>query len=83
VDVGAIPLDRDAVLRGRVRDEERKGEAGLTSPQVTTQFLMTMSWEFQLSKPSVLTVLYWEEDVAFMSRLVIVMFDEYATKVCL
>jgi hypothetical protein len=31
----------------------------------------------------VLTVLYWEEDVAFMSRLVIVMFDEYATKVCL
>jgi hypothetical protein len=56
---------------------------GLTSPHVTTQFLMTMSLEFQLSKPSVLTVLYCELEVAFMSRLVIVMFCEYATNVCL
>jgi hypothetical protein len=42
-----------------------------------------MSLEFQLSKPSVFTVLHWELEVAFMSRFVMVMFCEYATKVCL
>jgi hypothetical protein len=51
-----------------------KGEP--TSPQVTTQFLMAISFEFQLSKPSVLTVLHCEFDVAFMSRFVMVMFCE-------
>jgi hypothetical protein len=55
----------------------------LTSPDVTTQFLMTMSLEFQLSKPSVFTVPHREAEVAFMSRLVMVMFCEWATNVCL
>jgi hypothetical protein len=53
---------------------DKEGEP--TSPQVTTQFLMTISFEFQLSKPSVLTVLHCEFDVAFMSRFVMVMFCE-------
>lgn len=48
----------------------------LTSPQVTTQFLSTMSREFQLSKPSVLTVPHCESETAFMSKFVIVMFCE-------
>jgi hypothetical protein len=55
----------------------------LTSPEVTTQFLMTMSLEFQLSKPSVFTVPHREAEVAFISRLVMVMFCEWATNVCL
>lgn len=45
-----------------------------TSPQVTTQFLIVTSFEFQVSVPSVLTVLHWEFDVAFMSKFVMVTF---------
>jgi hypothetical protein len=84
VNVGAIAFDRDAVLDNF--DSATRTwifRRGLTSPQVTTQFLITISLEFQLSKPSVFTVLHWEFEVAFMSRFVIVMFCEYATKVCL
>lgn len=59
------------------------GNLLLTSPHVTDQFLMTMSLEFHESKPSVLTVFHCEFETALMSKLVIVTFCEYATKVCL
>lgn len=54
-----------------------------TSPQVTVQFEITISLEFHVSVPSVFTVLYWELEVAFMSRFVMVTFCECATNVCL
>lgn len=54
----------------------KEGRWGLTSPQVTSQFFSTMSCEFQLSKPSVLTVFHWELETAFMFKFVMVTFCE-------
>ncbi len=82
MNVATVAFDRDAVLKtvsgsASVRDWDG------TSPQVTVQLEMTISFEFQVSTPSVLTVLHWELEVAFMSRFVMVTFWEYATNVCL
>lgn len=83
VDVATVTLYRDAVLAIVSGSEKIRRRRFLTSPQVTTQFLIVTSFEFQVSVPSVLTVLHCEFDVAFISRFVIVMFCEYATNVCL
>jgi len=68
VDVATVAFDGYAVLfrvdSGSAREradgmnEHRfdKQQDGHTSPHVTTQFLIVMSFEFQVSVPSVLTV---------------------------
>lgn len=77
LDVGAVAFDGDAVLLwvlGGCFLKQGWGD-GLTSPQVTVQLLMKTSFEFQVSVPSVLTVLHWLLLVEFMSRFVMVTFS--------
>jgi hypothetical protein len=80
VDVATVAFDGNAVLSHRQVDLRMYQGPAPTSPHVTTQFLMTIFFEFQLSKPSVLTVLHCELDVAFMSKFVMVIFSECATE---